>query len=327
MSNQEQKIVAPLLGAPGTKLTNTTLKQNLTDADIQFQSLNALYKRFKPDIMLPFMDLTVEAEALGLKIDFPENDNPSIREHPVKNEADFNAIKNGWHGLSGRMSVFIDIIKKMKSEFPQHIKTYGYVIGPMTLVGELMKVSEAAMATIENPDLVAKIADFAVDVISEYANALFNVGADAIVVLEPTAVILSPQSYEVNSVQPFKKILRNVNKQPLILHICGNTKHLVKGMCETGAIGLSLDAPMNFPELAKEIPHDIYLIGNLDPVNIFLNGTPEDVEKETIQFIKQMTGVDNFILSTGCDLPIETPLENIDAFMKIGHMWKNGRIK
>jgi len=71
--------VIPLLGAPGTQLSNTTLRDNLTDPSIQLRSINLLIERFQPDGIFTFMDLTVEAEALGLKIDFPENDNPSVR--------------------------------------------------------------------------------------------------------------------------------------------------------------------------------------------------------------------------------------------------------
>jgi uroporphyrinogen decarboxylase len=34
--------------------------------------------------------------------------------------------------------------------------------------------------------------------------------------------------------------------------------------------------------------------------------------------MKRMDPYPNFILSTGCDLPQETPLENIRAFMETG---------
>jgi uroporphyrinogen decarboxylase len=320
-----KKMVVPLVGAPGVKLTGTTLKQNLTDADIQAASIIKLYDRFKPDAMLPFMDLTVEAEALGLQIHFPENDNPSVREHPVKEQADFENIINNWNGLAGRMPLFIDVVKKMSQILPSSVKKYAYVIGPITLAGELMGVSEVSVATIEQPEFVSEILDFSVKVISEYSIALFDAGADAVVVLEPTAMLLSPRSSKKNSFLPFKRILENVKNKPLILHICGKTTHLVKGMCETGAVGLSLDTPMDFPELAKIVPDNIDLIGNVDPTKVFLDGTPEDVERETIEFLKSMEGVKNFILSSGCDLPLGTPLENIDAFMRAGNRWKNNQ--
>jgi len=57
-----------------------------------------------------------------------------------------------------------------------------------------------------------------------------------------------------------------------------------------------------------------------------LTGTPEKVESESKKLISEMSDADNFILSTGCDLPMETPLENIDAFMKVAKKWKNNSL-
>lgn len=60
--------VAPLMGLPGIQLTYTTVKENLENAEVQFETIKKLKERFEPDIVFPFMDLSVEAEALGLEI-------------------------------------------------------------------------------------------------------------------------------------------------------------------------------------------------------------------------------------------------------------------
>lgn len=317
-----KKIVAPLMGAPGVQLTKTTLKQNLTNAQTQANTLMALYNKFKPDFMLPFMDLSVEADVLGLEINFPENDNPAVTKHPVKNKDDFEEVKKLYNGVSGRMNVFIDVVKKMKEQMSSETIVGGYVIGPFSLVGELMGVENACMATVMDKELINEQLEFAVKVISDYAKALFDAGADVIVVLEPTAMLLSPMSFEEFSSTPFKMISDNIDNKPLVLHICGNTKHLLKGMCETKAIGLSLDSPMNFSEIVNEIPEDICLIGNVNPVNVMLQGDKESVRREVQKLVDSMKGKDNFVLSTGCDLPIDTPIENIKEFMKVASEWK-----
>src|SRR6056297_4054398 len=95
-----KKLNAPLLGAPGTKLTNTTLKENLLNADVQFNSLLKLYEKFEPDIMLPFMELTVEVDTLGMGLKFLENDNPDVKDHKVKTELDFESVVKDYKGIS-----------------------------------------------------------------------------------------------------------------------------------------------------------------------------------------------------------------------------------
>jgi uroporphyrinogen decarboxylase len=312
---KDKTLVIPLLGAPGIQLSNTTLRENLIDWSIQFNTMRLLIERFQPDGIFPFMDLTVEAEALGLKINFPEDENPSVRSHSIKTEEDLEAIKLRYKGISGRMPVFIKVVENIAKNFS--IIKGAYTIGPFTLAGELMGVSELNMNVILNPELAHKFLEFTTYVIKDYAKALLDAGAETIAVLEPSAVMLSPTQFEDFSGRYFSYLVEEL-KAPLILHICGNTTHLLKKMSNTGAIGLSLDSLVNLKEASKIVPSNVALIGNLDPVRIFLQSTPEEVAKATRDLVEEMKGAKNFILSSGCDLPVGTPLENIEAFMKEG---------
>ena len=312
---REKKMVIPLLGAPGVVLSKTTLKENLTDPKIQYKSLSMLIDKFCPDGIFPMMDLTVEVETLGLKPNFPENDYPFLMKHPIKTREDLRIFKDKWCGITGRMEVFIEVMEKIAKKYS--IIRGGYVIGPFTMAGELMGAHDIATKVMLEPELVSEFVNFSLEVISEYANALFDAGADTIAVLEPLAVILSSKKYKEFSLHPFKKLVSNLNNRPLILHICGNTNHIIKSMYDSGAIGLSLDSVMNFEELKKTIPQEIALIGNLDPVKVFLQSTPDEVVESARYLMESMKDVDNFILSSGCDIPLNTPLENIEAFMKV----------
>jgi len=311
---REKNLVIPLLGAPGTILSKTTLKENLTNSEVQYKTLSMLIDKFNPDGIFPMMDLTVEIEALGAETSFPENANPSVAKPLIKNREDLEILKGNWQGISGRMKVFIEVMEKIAKKYS--IIKGGYVIGPFTMAGELMGANDIAMQAMLNPELVSELVDFSLEVISEYANALFNAGADAIAVLEPLAVILSPKKYKEFSLYPFKKLVSNLNNKPLILHICGNTNHLIKSMLDSGAVGLSLDSVINFEELKKIIPQEIILMGNLNPVKIFLQSTPDQVAEATKSLKESMKDTKNFILSSGCDLPLNTPLKNIEDFMK-----------
>jgi uroporphyrinogen decarboxylase len=311
---REKNLVIPLLGAPGITLSKTTLRENLTNSEVQYKTLSILIDKFSPDGIFPMMDLTVEIEALGSETNFPENANPSVVKPLIKNREDLKILKGNWQGISGRMKVFIEVMEKITKKYS--IIKGGYVIGPFTMAGELMGANDIAMQVMLNPELVAELVNFSLEVISEYANALFNAGADAIAVLEPLAVILSSKKYKEFSLYPFKKLVSNLNNKPLILHICGNTNHLIKSMLDSGAVGLSLDSGINFEELKKIIPPEITLMGNLNPVKIFLQSTPDQVAEATKSLKESMKDTKNFILSSGCDIPLDTPLKNIEAFMK-----------
>lgn len=307
-------LVMPLVGIAGAKLTNTSIKQNLVDSNIQFDTLMKINERFKPDGVFTFMDLTVEAEALGLEISFPENDTPSVSEHSVKDIEALNVMKANYKGVSGRMNVFIDTVKKMSEAIS--VQKGAYVIGPFSLACEMNSVNDMMTNLLIEPEFTHEIIDFCIEVVSDYTNELFKAGADTVCVLDPTAMMLAPEQYDEFAGEPFKKLLKNVNNQPLILHICGNTTHLIDNMCQTGACGLSLDSQVDFSKVIKQMPKNVDLIGNLDPVSVFLNGNKESILKSTANLREEMKEHSNFILSSGCDLPLETPLENIDAFMQ-----------
>lgn len=306
-------LVIPLMGLPGIKMTKSTLKENLFDEHMQFKSLSMLVDSFEPDGIFAFMDLTVELDALGLKVRYPENDNPSVIEHPIKTIGDFENLRKNWNGLSGRMLMFIDLMKKMANYFP--IINGAYVIGPFSMAGELMGVNNIALEVVLNPGLVKTILGFCTDIIKEYTLGLFEAGADTVAILEPTAVILSPAHYKEFSLKPVKKLTESI-KQDIILHICGDTTHLIEDMNDSGAFALSLDSDVSLKEVKNHISDDIAIIGNLDPTNIFLQGSKYTVRKATNILKKEMKDRSNFIISSGCDLPLETPLENIEVFME-----------
>jgi len=133
--------------------------------------------------------------------------------------------------------------------------------------------------------------------------------------LEPTATGLSPEQFEKFSGNYIKKLKNNWNI-PLILHICGDTTSLIREMIKTNCDGISLDAMVNLQHAANLISSDILILGNIDPVRALAFGNKEEVEEVVKKLLFDMKDVDNFILSSGCDIPLDTPLENIEAFMK-----------
>lgn len=313
-SNLGRTPVVPLLGHPGAKLTNTTLKQNLTDALIQVESLKTLEKAVSPDALFTFMDLTVEAEALGAKIDFPECHPPAVSGFPVSDEDTMSQLLDP--ETNGRMNVFIDVVKIAKQQLDVPLGTYS--IGPFTLASQLMGLEKICMECVLNPKFVISLVEKCTEIIIKYATSLVDAGADFYCILEPSAALISGRFFKKFSGPYCKEIFDITSKAAPILHICGKTDHLVKGMISTGAEALSLDSDVNFPELAKVCPEEMVLIGNVNPVLTVMEKDPAEIAQEVQDLRTGMKGVDNFILSTGCDLPIDTSLENIIAFVEAG---------
>ncbi len=64
------------------------------------------------------------------------------------------------------------------------------------------------------------------------------------------------------------------------------------------------------------MPPNMIAMGNIDPSGEFKNGTPESIRKETLELMSKCGKYDNFVISSGCDIPPLSRWENIDAFFK-----------
>lgn len=69
-------------------------------------------------------------------------------------------------------------------------------------------------------------------------------------------------------------------------------------------------------EVIKDVPATAIAMGNIDPVSMFKDATPEQMKEVTLGLLERMRDYPNFVLSSGCDTPPHTPKENIDAFFE-----------
>jgi len=307
--------VIPLLGFPGLRMTGRTILEGVTSARAQFLAVEQNALAFQPDALIHIMDLTVEAGSLGAVIRFPENDPPSVLEHTLKLPEQLDLVHPADPQKDGRMNVFIETVRLMKKNFD--VPVGAYVIGPYTLAGEMMKVENTLRATIKDPDYLHRVLSRMTEAIIPYARALVHAGADILTILEPTASMLSPSQFRDFSGRYVKDIFHSSESAMTVLHICGDTTRILPEMAATGADGLSVDSAVKLDQAAEDLPGSV-IIGNIDPVRVILNGSPETVSERTMELRVAMKDHPNFILSTGCDLPPDTPSKNILAFMEAG---------
>lgn len=57
------------------------------------------------------------------------------------------------------------------------------------------------------------------------------------------------------------------------------------------------------------------VFGNLAPADLYSKG-PDEVKAMTAELLEKTRQYPHFVLSTGCDVPPEVKLENIDAMIE-----------
>ncbi|MGC9329299.1 MAG: uroporphyrinogen decarboxylase family protein, partial [Candidatus Hinthialibacter sp.] len=145
----------------------------------------------------------------------------------------------------------------------------------------------------------------------EFARAQIEAGADLIGVGDAAASLVGPALYKEFVFPEEKRLVDGIHEMGgmVRLHICGKTKKHYEGMGKLGCETVDLDW-MNPMDLAREVMGpDQVLCGNIDPVEVVRNGTPDEVWNGLAECHRQ-TGA-KYIVGAGCEVPRESPLENI----------------
>ena len=130
--------------------------------------------------------------------------------------------------------------------------------------------------------------------------------------------LISVKQYKEFSLPYFQKNVDYIKKNGggCGLHICGTSRKLWESLNETGIGCFGLDNVEDIEE-AKEIlgPH-MSIQGNVPPVEVMRLGTPYDVLRSAKECIRK--GFDSpkgYTLTSGCQMPVGTPEENMQALM------------
>ena len=202
----------------------------------------------------------------------------------------------------------LNLIVKMNREFP--CLNVVYVSGPFTLASLLAGAGNTLRSVIRDQLHLKHLLEYCTQVIINYSQALSENGADGVCILEPTAGVLSPEQFEKNSAIYLREITAAL-PVPAILHICGDTTVLIPKMLNTNCSGISVDSQVNIEKVLKLVGKEIQVFGNIDPVNIIAYGSLHEIDQTLLKLIPLVIENDNFIISTGCDLPLDTNMKNL----------------
>lgn len=312
--NSDKRYALPVLTYPGLGLANKTVMEVITDGKAQFDCINSLAEKYPSAATVTIMDLSVEAEVFGSPIKFSDNEVPTVTTRIVEDEDSAKTLKVPKVG-EGRTGVYLKAAELASQNITDR-PVFGGHIGPYSLAGRLFDMTEIMVAAMLEPETVEIILDKCTEFLIEFSKGFKAAGANGVIIAEPAAGLLSPEMCRDFSSKYVKKIVDAVQDENfmVILHNCGNTKLLVPHMLATGAMGYHFGNAVNMLDIMPQIPEDRIAFGNIDPASVFKGGTSEEMKSKTLQLLKDMKPFRNYVLSSGCDVPPGTPLENVEAF-------------
>ncbi len=266
------------------------------------------------------LDLCVEAEALGAKVDFragsPLAEFPRIAEflHDSLESLTLQAhrLESREVVKQGRIPLVCEAIGLLKEEVGEKIVVGGWVPGPFTLLSLLVETGALYLSLRKAPQQIHEALAFLTQVLGRVGAAYQRAGADFLTVHEmggsPGA--LGPRIFE-TIVLPHLQALISALPRPVVLSVCGRTNGTMRLLAAAGADALSVDQTNDLAASRKELPEAL-LFGNLDPVGLLSRGRPAEITEAVRGVIR--SGAD--AVWPGCDLYPYTPVENLRALVQ-----------
>lgn len=306
----------PVMTHPGIEQNGNTVREAVSSGCVHYEAVMTLTKRFPSVAAATIMDLTTEAEAFGAEIAFSDIAVPAV---------------------SSRLLPDVDSIYQLQvpslraGRIPQYLKAnllaaraindrplLAGCIGPFSLAGRLYDMSEIMVLIYEHPDAAHTLLTKCTDFILKYCQALKLTGANGVMMAEPAAGLMSNDDCKTFSSQYVKRIVDSVQDDNFIvvLHNCGNTGHCTEAMVATGAAAYHFGNKCRMEEVIRDVPPTALAMGNIDPVSVFKDGTPDEMRHAVADLLEKMKAYPNFVLSSGCDTPPHTPLSNVEAFFE-----------
>ncbi len=300
----------PFAGVHAGSLLGHDAQSILTDADKLFSSLLRVNELYDPDGQPVIFDLQLEAEILGCALAWAEKTPPSVATHPLATEKRIPDKLPERH--EGRLPIVLDVMARMKDAVGDHTALFGLVCGPLTLASHL-RGTELFMDMFDDPDYVHALLRHCAQVAERMADYYIETGMDIIAFVDPLVSQISPHTFGQFLHTPFQQLFATLRERSVTssLFVCGDATKNVEAMCRVAPDSIFVDENIHLPS-AKVITdrYNITIGGNIPLTTTMLLGSQQDNIKWVVDMLDAVEH-HNLVLAPGCDMPYDTPLENV----------------
>lgn len=305
----------PLLSFPCVQMMGISVRELISDSSLQAKGMELVAGRVNSAASVSLMDLSVEAEAFGATVRVSDDEVPTIVGAIVTDEDEANELQIPPVGAA-RTGIYLQAIEKASKAITDR-PVFAGVIGPFSLAGRLMDVSEIMIYCYDEPDMVHTVMDKVTTFLIDYCKAYRAAGANGVAIAEPLTGLLSPNLAREFSHPYVRRLIEAVQTDDfaVIYHNCGdNAALMAKDIFELGAMGYHFGDAISMTDVLPVAPADVLIMGNVSPSVQFLGGTPASIQEATHALMEACCKYPNYLVSSGCDIPPISSWDNIEAF-------------
>jgi MtaA/CmuA family methyltransferase len=311
----ETTLKAPWLPYAGTNcafLINETAENYLKDPKLIAKGIVEAAEKYHADGIPLSFDLSMEAETLGCKLKWWQDNVPSVVTHPCSKETpkelNLQLPENG----SGRWPILMEAAKIAKPQLDQlDCAMVGMVTGPLTLASHLAGV-RIFTSMIKNKEFSHEILEFSGKVAAQAASFYVEMGCDVIAIVDPVASQIRPQTFTEFVTPNCQPAIEAIHKAGIVssYFICGDCAKVIHEVCQLGTDSFAIDEQLNMNYIRDlALQYKKGFCGNLKLTLALSLGMLSPREDAMISLAAG--GNQGFVLAPGCDIPFDTPLENL----------------
>lgn len=294
------------------------------DPEVWFQSNLKIHNEFPDIIFVPswWMEYGMAAEpsALGTKIKFWEDNTPS-EYHTLYNIEDIEKFPEYEVKNDAFMAMTLHRIQMQK----QRILDTGEILpivtsrGPLCTAGFVRSTTDFMIDIVEKPEWAHKLIDLSTNLIIDWLKAQAEIMGDAvegIFILDDIVGFINEEHYQEFAHPYLKKICDAFPKDWVkIYHNDADINACVDHLPDCGFNVLNWGKQTDIEEVKSRVGNRMCLMGNVNPLEIGVRGTPKEVYDATIEVLEK-SGGEGIILSVGGGTSPGMPRENINSMRK-----------
>lgn len=288
------------------------------DADAAAEVTLQPIRRFGFDGAILFSDILIVPHALGQDLRFEAGEGPRLS--PPLIDSSLAALERA----PARLEPIYRTVEKVKAALAPETTLLGFAGSPWTVATYMVAgqgsrdQAEARAQAYGDPAAFAALIDAIVDVTIEYLSGQIAAGAEAVQLFDSWAGGLAPAQFEQWVIAPTARIVTALKARhpdaPIIGFPKGAGGKLGAYARETGVDALGLDETVDPAWAARELPRDLPIQGNLDPLALLAGGAA--LESAVARILSAFQGRPH-IFNLGHGIVKETPIAHVERLLEL----------
>ncbi|MFH0962816.1 MAG: uroporphyrinogen decarboxylase family protein [Planctomycetota bacterium] len=309
------------------RLAGETYERAATDSRVLAGVLSETIRRFDYDWAWVQVDDCIVYETLGVGVKGGGNILFATCEYLPASADTLKGLTIPRFEKAGRCPVLLDACKRLKDEFGDEILVVGRTEAPFSSVTLTYGIEATMMLMFDNPQLLKDTLEFFVELQTEFGIAQKEAGADALWYGDCNASshLMGLGHYREFAAPALERVAKEYRKNDIltILHASEENADYVDVMAGLGVDFVSIGPGGDLAECYRRARGRCALTGNVDPIGVLMNGTPEDVRSQTRSILKTVSVRGGHLINSGEMVPRDCPEENIRAYVETVHeTWK-----